>query len=241
MRARSNARRRASTRRARLRSSPSVSALTGPFSVIRLDEVEALPTFGKLKWKPLRRPLGVTAFGVNAYWAEQAGDELIEEHDELGAGAGGHEELYVLIGGAARFTVAGEQFDAVPGTVVFVRDPAARRAAIATEPNTTALAVGGTSGQAYEVSPWEWVAEAIPAWRGGDFAGARRTIENGLREHPDNPSLLYDLACLEALSGEGDAALEHLKRAVELKPEYAKDAYEDEDFASIRSKPGFPP
>lgn len=208
--------------------------------MIRLDEVEALPTFGELKWKPLRRPLGVTAFGVNAYWAEQAGDELIEEHDELGAGAGKHEELYVVIGGAARFIVAGDEFEAPTGTVVFVRDPAARRAAVATEANTTALAVGGTPGRAYEVSPWEWVAEAIPAWRSGDYATARAMIEQGLREHPENPSLLYDVASLEALMGETEAAIEHLRRAVELKPEYAKDALQEEDFASIRNHPAFP-
>jgi tetratricopeptide (TPR) repeat protein len=177
---------------------------------------------------------------VNAYWAEKAGDELIEEHDELGSGAGGHEELYVVIGGAARFTVAAEEFDAAPGTVVFVHDPAVRRGAVATEANTTALAVGGTPGRAYEVSPWEWVAEAIPAWRAGDYARARQTIENGLREHPDNPSLLYDLACAEALDGATEEALDHLRRAVELKPEYAKDAQQEEDFASIRSYPRFP-
>jgi tetratricopeptide (TPR) repeat protein len=208
--------------------------------VIRLDEVEALPTFGKLKWKPLRRPLGVTAFGVNAYWAASPGDELIEEHDELGAGAGKHEELYVVIGGAARFVVAGDEFEAPTGTVVFVRDPAAPRAAVATEANTTALAVGGTPGRPYEVSPWEWVAEAIPAWRSGDYPAARATIENGVREYPANPSLLYDLACLEALMGETEAAIEHLRRAVDQKPEYAKDALEDEDFASIRDHPAFP-
>jgi tetratricopeptide (TPR) repeat protein len=188
----------------------------------------------------LRRPLGVSAFGVNAYWAESPGDELIEEHDELGGGAGRHEELYVVLSGAARFTVAGDAFDAPPGTVVFVRDPAARRAAVATEANTTALAVGGAASRPYEVSPWEWVAEAIPAWRSGDYRSARETIAGGLREHPDNPSLLYDLACLEALDGEPDAAIDHLRRSVELKPEYAKDALADEDFASIRTHPEFP-
>jgi tetratricopeptide (TPR) repeat protein len=210
------------------------------YSVIRLDEVEAVPTFGELKWKPLRRPLGVTAFGVNAYWAENEGDELIEEHDELGAGAGHHEEMYVVIGGAARFTVAGDEFEAPARTVVFIRDPAARRGALATEPNTTALAVGGVSGEPYSVSPWESVAHAIPAWRNGDFKTARASIEAGLEEHPDNPSLLYDLACLEALDGDEEAALEHLRLAVALKPEYAKDAQNDEDLASIRDHPAFP-
>jgi hypothetical protein len=182
----------------------------------------------------------VSAFGINAYWAEHAGDELIEEHDELGSGAGGHEEVYVVIGGSARFTVAGEEFDASPGTVVFVRDPGARRAAIATEANTTAVVVGGVAGRPYEVSPWEWVAEAIPAWQSGDYTTARRMVEDGLREHPENPSLLYDLACLEALESETESALGHLTRAVNLKPEYAKDAQHEEDFASIRSDPRFP-
>jgi tetratricopeptide (TPR) repeat protein len=199
-----------------------------------------LPTFGDLKWKPLRRPLGVSAFGVNAYWASSPGDELIEEHDELGASAGGHEELYVVLNGAARFTVAGDELDAPAGTVVFIRDPAARRAAVATEENTTALAVGGSPGRPYEVSAWEWVAEAIPAWRNGDYKAARETIENGLREYPDNPGLLYNLACLEALDGEGDTAVERLRRALELKPEWANDAQTDEDFASIRHRPDFP-
>ncbi len=199
-----------------------------------------MPTFGALKWKPLRRPLGVMAFGVNAYWAENAGDELIETHDELGAAAGRHEELYVVIGGAARFTVDGEEIEAPSGTVVFIRDPSVKRGAVATEPGSTALAVGGTAGKAYEPSVWEWVAHAIPAWKSGDYKGAKQTIEEGLREHPDHPSLLYDLACLEALNGDSDAALAHLRRAVELKPEYAAEASREEDFESIRSHPDFP-
>jgi tetratricopeptide (TPR) repeat protein len=228
-------RRSASERRPR-----STSKLSEPYSVIRLAEVEAKPTFGDIKWKPLRRPLGVSAFGVNAYWAESAGDELIEDHDELGVAAGRHQEIYVVLNGAARFTVASDEFDAPPGTVVFVRDPAVRRGAVATERDTTALAVGGTPGQPYEISPWEWVAEAIPAWRAGDYPSARATIEQGLAEYPEHPSLLYDLACLEALVGEQDAAIAHLARAVELKPEYAKDAQDEEDFASIRHRPDFP-
>ncbi|HEY6583580.1 MAG TPA: tetratricopeptide repeat protein, partial [Gaiellaceae bacterium] len=69
---------------------------------------------------------------------------------------------------------------------------------------------------------------------------ARETIERGLREHPDNPSLLYDLACLEALSGDQDAAVEHLRRALELKPDLAGDARADDDFASIRDRSDFP-
>ena len=145
-----------------------------------------------------------------------------------------------MIGGAARFTVAGDEFDAPSGTVVFVRDPAVRRGAVATEADSTALAIGGSPGQPYEVSPWEWVAEAVPAWRAGDYDAARETVERGLQEYPDNPSLHYDLACLDALIGDHDEAIEHLRRAVEARPEFAKQALADEDFASIRDRADFP-
>ena len=36
---------------------------------LRLDEVEGIPVFGTLVWKPVRKTLGVTAFGINAYTA----------------------------------------------------------------------------------------------------------------------------------------------------------------------------
>ena len=58
---------------------------------------------------------------------------------------------------------------------------------------------------------------------------------------PDHPATLYNLACAEALAGHHDAALEHLRRALVLEPEWAEQAARDDDFASIRSLPGWPP
>jgi len=56
---------------------------------VRLDDVEAIPVLkGELLWRPLRARLGIRAFGINAYTARAAGDLVVEEHDELGAGAG---------------------------------------------------------------------------------------------------------------------------------------------------------
>jgi len=49
---------------------------------LRLDDVAGVPVFGTLVWKPVRQTLGVTAFGINAYSAANAGDEVVEEHDE---------------------------------------------------------------------------------------------------------------------------------------------------------------
>lgn len=56
----------------------------------------------------MRHRLGIGAFGINAWTAQEAGQEIIGEHDELGPRAGNHEELYIVISGAATFTVDGE-------------------------------------------------------------------------------------------------------------------------------------
>ncbi len=57
--------------------------------------------------------------------------------------------------GHAVFTVEGEAIDAPAGTIVFVRDPALRRAARATAEDTAIFIVGGPVGVPYTVSRWE--------------------------------------------------------------------------------------
>jgi len=79
---------------------------------------------GTLLWRPVRRTLGVGAFGINAYVAPNAGDDVVEEHTESTLR---HEEVYVVLSGRATFTLDGETLDAPAGTVVFVEDPLVRR------------------------------------------------------------------------------------------------------------------
>ena len=105
---------------------------------LRIDDVEGLPVLGTLMWQPVRRPLGITAFGINADTAGNAGDEVVEDHTEQT-----HEEAYIVIRGHATFTVDGEEIDAPWGTIVFLDDPQQRRQAIAKEAGTTVLAIGG--------------------------------------------------------------------------------------------------
>ncbi len=82
----------------------------------RIDEIEPIAVVGgELQWRPVRRTLGIEAFGINAYTAD-AGELVVEEHDETGAGAGHHEELYVVVTGRASFNVNGESFNAPVGT-----------------------------------------------------------------------------------------------------------------------------
>lgn len=208
------------------------------FRVARLDELDRVP--GQVETTPVRLPLGIRAFGVNAYGAQAAGEQVIEEHDELGSGAGRHEELYIVLRGRARFTLDADEADAPAGTLVFVRDPAVRRAAVAEEPGTTLLVVGGTPDKAFEPSPWEsWLA-AFPHYQANDYAAAAEILAAELERHPDNPNVLYNLACVESLGGRGEEALAHLGRAVELDPRAREWARSDADLNPIRDDPAFP-
>lgn len=203
-----------------------------------LSEIEELPGPGTLRWTPVRRHFDVRAFGVNAYTATEAGQEVVEEHTE---DALEHQEVYVVVAGHARFTLDGEEVDVPAGALVFLRDPAVRRSAVALEAPTTVLALGGKAGEAYTVSAWESWFAAAPKGQAGDHEGAIAEIRAGFEHNPEHPMLFYQLACWEALAGRSDDALEHLNRAVELGGDrFRGHAGDDEDLDSIRADPRFP-
>jgi hypothetical protein len=203
--------------------------------VLHLDEIEGIPVFGTLLWKPVRKTLGVTAFGINAYTAANAGDEVVEDHDETPLG---HEEIYAVVRGHATFTVDGEEVDAPAGTLVFLDDPKQQRAARAVEAGTTVLAIGGMPG-VHEISAWEYIFPSLPARNAEDWDTARSILENAIAEN-DHPSIHYHLACVEARAGNSERALEELVYAVEHRPRLLAPAQTEEDFASIRNDPRFP-
>jgi hypothetical protein len=147
------------------------------YRVVNLDDVEALPGPGTLTWRPVRLTLGLRAFGTNAYTAAEAGEEVVESHDEVKYG---HEEVYLVFRGAARFTLDGETFDAPAGTYVHLPDPAVHRQAVALEPGTTIMSFGGPP--TFEPSDWE---ERFFAWgraRAAARRGDREAALEGLRE-----------------------------------------------------------
>ena len=206
------------------------------YEVARLDELESLPGPGTLRWTPLRRRFGITAYGVNAYSAAEVGQDVVEEHTERTLG---HEELYVVVAGRARFRLDEEEVDAPAGTVVFLRDPSVRRGATAAEPGTTVLAIGGKPGT-HDVSDWEYSFAAYGHLRSGDAERGLAVLHEGLAEKGESARLLYDLACFESLDARHDEALDHLLRAVELDRRYLEYAQDDDDFAAIRGDPRFP-
>jgi hypothetical protein len=188
-------------------------------------------------WAPIRRHFDVRSFGVNAWSAQEPGGALIPEHDEVPSG---HEELYLVTAGHATFTVDGEEVDAPTGTLVYVPDPAAKRAAVARDAPATVVSMGGVPGQAYAPRSWETNAELLPLFEAGEFEQVKQRIHEVLGTYDDRGGLLYNLACAEAQLGERDAALEHIRKAVEAEPRYGEFAQTDEDLASIRDDERFP-
>jgi hypothetical protein len=205
---------------------------------VQLDEIDPIAVVdGTLLWRPVRRTLGIGAFGINAYVAPNADDDVVEEHTEASLR---HEEVYVVLAGRARFTLGDDTLDAPAGTIVFIRDPELRRHARAEEAGTSVLAIGGPRDAVYEPSAWEDYFAAERHRTAGDYESYVGELEDALARRPDHPATLYNLACAEALAGRPDDAIVHLTRAFELKPEWREMLESDEDFASLRERPDWP-
>ena len=200
------------------------------YEVASLTGVESLPGPGTLRWTPLRKHFGITAFGLNAYTATESGQDVVEEHTEERLG---HEEVYVVVSGRAAFVVDGEEIDVPAGSAIFLRDPKVKRYARAEEPGTTVLAIGGKPGQ-HEISAWEYFFAAYPKADAGDYEGALAELDAGLAQRPDHPALHYHRACILARSGRLDEARTFLDRALAADPDLQKWADEDEDLAPLR-------
>jgi hypothetical protein len=201
---------------------------------IHLDELERISGPASLTWLPVRATLGIRAFGTNAYTAGKAGDDVVEPHtedDELA-----HEELYFVARGHARFTIDGETIDAPAGTYVFIPDPASHRHAVAEEEGTTVLSFGGPAN--FTPSAWEWHFRATPLFE-SDPARAREILDDGLRTHPESPSLHYYLAAFAALQGNRGEAIEKLRFALERAPGIAEEARKEKAFEGLWEDPEF--
>ena len=205
------------------------------FTVARLDEIEEVDD-GRCPWRPVRRHLGITSFGVNAFTAAAAGDRIINEHDEADD-ADQQEELYLVLRGRATFELDGQREDAPEGTFVFVR-PSVKRTAFAEEAGTTLLALGGTPGKAYEPSDWYLWQPYHHLYEAGRYAEAADEAREPL-EAAGAAGPLYNLACCESLAGRTADAIEHLRVAIELSERYRAHAAGDSDFDPVRDEPAF--
>ncbi len=207
-------------------------------NVVHVDDLERIELDDGFVWRPVRRHFDIRAFGVNAYTAREAGGQIVEEHSE---GVLGHEEIYLVLRGRARFTVDGNEHELGAGQLVFVSDPALQRGAVAIDADTVVLAVGGKPGVAYTVSAWETMFAAVPLINAGRWEEAIATPSGGARRaSPTIPRCSTTSRAWKRRGGRHLDALLHLQRAVELEPRWAGQAQRDKDFTAIRGEPGFP-
>jgi tetratricopeptide (TPR) repeat protein len=205
------------------------------YAVAHLDEIDELSD-GREPYRPIRHHFGITAFGITAWTARDAGDRILNEHDEADDG---QEELYLVLRGRAAFELDGERQDASPaGTLVFV-PPGVKRTAFAEEPGTTIVVVGGVPGEAYVPAGWELWSPVRPLYEAGEYAAAAdraRELVDGGAQYPE---LLYNLACCESLAGRKTEAVEHLRQAIALTDRVRAYAKDDSDLDPIRDEPAF--
>jgi uncharacterized cupin superfamily protein len=116
---------------------------------VNLSEVpETVISSGR--WQPLNERLGIRNFGISAV-AMDPGDDFDIEHDEADAA---HQEVYVVVSGRAGFRVGDEEFEAGPGDVVAVPDPAETRNYWAVEPGTRIVCLGAGPGAEHPYGQW---------------------------------------------------------------------------------------
>jgi hypothetical protein len=201
------------------------------WKVARLDDIER-----RGRDIPVREHLGIQAFGINAFTPGEDGT-LVNEHDEAGSG---QEELYIVLDGTVTFEVDGEAVDAQPGTLLFI-GPEARRKATG---DGTVLVVGATPGEAYHGvdwgDAWPFHSESMKAYGDQRYADALEAVRGALEHMPDHAGLNYNYACFATLAGDtGDETFAHLRRSVQLRPQFREDARRDDDFAAVRDDPRF--
>jgi mannose-6-phosphate isomerase-like protein (cupin superfamily) len=207
------------------------------YEILSLDDLDRVPHRGGGEMlRPLRRRLGFRPFGVNVWSAEAAGDKLIPPHEE----DSGHEELYVVVRGAARFTLGEETFDAPAGTLVHAT-AGTFRTATAAEDATMILVAGATAGEAFVPHGWEDVNIAFAQLDAGNAAAGKEIMEESLaRATEELWGWNYNVACYLALAGYHDEAFEHLRTAIELDHDKVmKWLPEDSDLDPLREDPRF--
>jgi hypothetical protein len=205
------------------------------YAVAHLDGIDEVDD-GRCPWRPVRHHFGITTFGVNAWTARDAGDRIINEHDESEPDS--NEELYLVLRGSAVFELDGDRVVAPAGTFVFAR-PGVKRTAFAEEPETTIIALGGTPGKAYEPTGWELWAPLRPRYEAGEYAEVADRLRVLVEAHPQYTELFYNLACCESLAGRTTDAIDHLRRAIDMSKQFRAYASDDSDFDPIRDEPAF--
>jgi GNAT superfamily N-acetyltransferase len=194
---------------------------------VALDDLEEIAWMGSGPvWRPLRQALDARMAGINVYTAERAGEEVIETHAEAGGEGRGHEEVYAVLAGAARFALDGRDLDAPAGTFIRVA-PEVRRGARALQPRTAVLALGGPPS--FDVSASEWIERARAHVRARPER-AEAIVAELREEMPGSVGVPIAQALLAAARGDERSAVRELREALAREPSLADHLVRDPDL-----------
>jgi hypothetical protein len=200
------------------------------WKALALDEVEAVQWQGtELVWRPVRGALGTHIVGMGAYTAQRVGQVIIGGHTESDDGLG-HEEVYVVLRGRATFMLDGVDLDAPAGTFVAVIDPSVHRRAVAAEPDTAVLALGGRP--VFVPSDSEWIERARPHLR-SDPDRAIAILEELRAAKPDGPVAEVAAAFLAIARGDEAGARAAVAGLLLRRPDLLPVLADDEDLEGL--------
>lgn len=80
---------------------------------------------------------------------------------------------------------------------------------------------GGSSGRDGSSRAPNYLAEAIELEARGDYANALTSYRLALRERPDDPKVLQNIAIAFSKTGQPEEAIRHYRRALEIEPSLA--------------------
>jgi hypothetical protein len=89
------------------------------------------------------------------------------------------------------------------------------------------------------LAPELWWDAGKPLYEEGRYAEAADRGVELIESRPDQPYLYYNVACCESLAGRTDAAIDHLRRAIEMWDGCRDMATADPDFDPVRDDPAF--
>ena len=89
------------------------------------------------------------------------------------------------------------------------------------------------------MSPGEAMGNFFRLYRNEDYEGALAACRAALEPHPGNALVLYNVACLEALLGHTDEALDALDESLAAWPDFKELAANDDDLSSLRDDTRF--
>ena len=154
-------------------------------AVAHLDEIEEVND-RRCPFRRVRLHFGITSFAVNAWTGHDAGDRIINEHDESDEES--QEELYLVQRGRATFELDGERVDAPParwssqGPASSGRPSRRRRA-----PPSSRSA--GRRGRRTSPAGWELWAPLAPLYDSGKYAEAADRGRELIETYPDYPDV----------------------------------------------------